>query len=129
MYISKARFRGDNYAQFYISGHRCRYSWFNHSFDYFSNKASWKNWVSLIITILLILWFFGGFFIALKKRKVVAAFSALILFVIYIFAVYVYYAWPHPELFEKWHRILISVYSGVIAASLILIIRSSPRKN
>lgn len=85
--------------------------------DYIFHGTYWDRWyIIAAIGLFVVLWVIA--FLALfYKHRVGLAFLSFIGLALALVVAYIYAAWPNPEEFATWHRVLIYIQLGSAALS------------
>ena len=81
----------------------------NRAISYITGGGNWDRWLCLVVLILsVLLWILTLVVLSYRGHPGRALFSIFGL-VAHILVVYIYLAWPNPEVFQMWQRIMLYV--------------------
>ena len=81
----------------------------NRAINYVTQGTNWDRWLCVAVLGVSILLWLISFVILLYRGKPGRAFLSIIGVAIHAVVVYIYMAWPNPEVFVLWQRILLYV--------------------
>ncbi len=87
--------------------------------DYFIRGENWDRWLIIACAVLALLFFITGFFGSFIRRHPALAFLSLFGLAIFFFGAFFYAAWPNPEEFALWHRVLFYIQFCYMPFSLL----------
>lgn len=79
------------------------------AFAYITSGTNWDRWLVIISTSVMVILWVVLVLIQLTKGRIGQAIAPIVGVSLNLVVTYIYLAWPNPEVFQMWQRILLYV--------------------